>query len=569
MVTKRTAARRKRLPTPARGRVAKSKGRVAKLARKVPGVPFGSDAAAGMFWAGGASGNRTVTETDTLSLSAIFAAVDLCGRVIGTLPLHVYEALPGGGRRPALDHPAYQLLHTRANPWMSAVVFRRVMEVMRRLFRFALAEIVWDVGGRPRELWPLPPWLWAPDTDESGDLVFKNRSTGEVLAARDVLYVPNFTFDGVTGMSFVDFAAKSLGLQLDAQDFAAAFFANGAVPGGMLLHEGNPGDQQRAEVRKGFEDQHKGAKKANRLGVLWGGWKFQRDAGAVEPEKAQLLGLQVLGIQEAARWIGMPPHLLRNLSRATFSNIEESNIEAVVYSWSPACIDHEQEYDYKLLDAPRIFCKHNLGGLMRGNTTARTAFYKELFGIGGISVNRICELEDENPVGPMGDLRFVPLNMQTLEQAWKASQEPPKPAIAAEPAEDDEEPEVPDEGPVDEKQRALARGWLAEVLDRFRGKELNAVRRRLAAGQPGLIAWAQEFYPHHQALLTAALRPVAEACGVAAETIAAAEVERSTRELTEIAAREPAGEESLALDVLLETWKQTRTADVLRGLLGE
>ncbi len=529
------------------------------LARRKPGSSISRPAA----WLLGNDAPRQLDQADALSLSAIFQAVRILAQTVGMLPLQVFRMLPNGGREKAISHPAWFLLHHQPNPWMTAKTFRQTLEVHRLLWGNALAEIVWTRSGNVAELWPLEPWSWKPKIDDDGDLIYFNASTGEKLAREDVLHIPNLSFDGVVGACFLDYASKALGLDIDAQDFASAFFANGAQPGGFLTHEQDPGEDQRNKMRESFEKVHKGAKNANRLGVIWGGWKYDRTAGSIDPEKAQLLEQRRFTVEEVARWFNLPPHMLRDLSRATFSNIEEQQIEAVVYTFLPILIDYEQEYDRKILKPPQLFSKHNIGGLLRGNTAARTTYYKEMFGIGAITNNIIADFEEQNPIGPEGDLRFVPMNMTTLKQAFDASKQPPAPVP----------PPVPKEAPpppTEDKQEGndlAARAWLADTLDRFRRKECNAIKR--AAGNPSqFLSWMESFYPNHQALLTSALRPVLPLCQLElnAESMAKAEADRSYSDLLELSGQAKASELPIKVQSLLAKEWNNRTGELLSSL---
>lgn len=376
-------------------------------------------------WFGGgrnSAAGATVTEGRALSLSAVFAAVNLLSRVEGALPLHVYRQT-GDAKNKATDLPAYSLLHHRPNPWMTASVFRRTLEWSRLIYGAAAAEIQYAGNGQPAALWPIEGWRVKPDTDSTGDLIYRVDQT-RIVSPADMLYIPLVSEDGICGRSFLDFACESLGLSITAQEFAARFFGNGARPGGLLMHDGHPNPTARKEMRESWNAEHQGGERSHRVGVLWGGWKFDREAGAIAPDEAQLLETRKFGTQEVARWLNIQPHLLAELTDATFSNIEEQGINFIVYSLGPILVEYEQEYDCKLLDPPNLFSRHNLAALARGNMAARSAYYGSLFNIGVFSINDILSLEDMNPVDG-GDQHFVPLNMAPLGKAQDSGDTPP------------------------------------------------------------------------------------------------------------------------------------------------
>ena len=369
---------------------------------QVPGEVFaGPQSSAGV----------SVSGEDCLSLSAVFAGVNLLSRVVGSLPLSCYRRW-GRSREHAITHPAYRLLHSSPNPEMSSATFRRTLEWHRLLGGNAYAQVQWAGNGKAVALWPVEPWRVRPKRREDGSLYYEIDGGKSEAEPEDMIHVPLVSGDGVTGRSFLDFAVESLGLGLATQQFAASYFGNGARAGAVLEHPGNPTAEARKEMRRSWAERHQGAAKAGATAVIWGGWKYIPDGGH-SPEASQLVEQRRFTTEEVSRWLGIPPHLLRDLSRATFSNIEQQNLDFLAYSLGPVLVDYEQEFDRKLLSPPEVYCKHNVGGLLRGDSAARSAYYREMYHIGALSVNEIRELEERNPVDG-GDVHFAPLNMAPL-----------------------------------------------------------------------------------------------------------------------------------------------------------
>lgn len=376
-----------------------------------------------------ATSGAQVTQDSALSLSAVFAAVTLYSRIVASLPLHVYRQRADGRKETANDLRAYRLLHTQPNPEMTAVTFRRVLEWHRLLGGCAYAEIVWDDAGEPLALWPIESWRVRPERDEEGTLFYRVDGSARIEAA-DMLAIPLVSQDGVTGQSFLDFAVESLGLGITSQEFAGAYFKNAARPGGYLHNpQSNLEQKARDQMRAAWEKRHGGAGKQNLLGMTWGAWEY-KELQQESPLNSQLLESRRFQTEEVSRWTGLPPHLLADLSRATFSNIDSQQLSFLTYSLGPVLIDYEQEYDRKLLIPPSVFSKHRVEGFLRADTAARADFYVKLAGIGALTINEILALEDRDTIGPMGDKRYVPANWQTLEAAAKVGADP-KPAPPA------------------------------------------------------------------------------------------------------------------------------------------
>lgn len=463
----------------------------------------------GVLWSGRqSSSGADVSETEALSLSAVFAGVMLLSRILGTLPLGVHRRTTMWGQpasEPATTNPATWVLGTEFNPEMSACIGRRVCEFHRLLWGNGYAKIAWDARGGVAALWPLEPWRVKPERDEDGTM-FYHVDGAERVEARDMIHVPLVSFDGVSGRSFIDFAFESLGMSISAQEFAGRFFGNDASPGVILEHPSTPQKQARDEMRESWNRLHQGAANSRKTAVLWGGWKVN-NGPMISPKDAQLLDERRFGVEEVARWLNIPPHMLRDLSRATFSNIEHQGIDLVVYSVGLSLKEWEQEYDRKLLDPPKIYCKHNVNALLRGDHAARASFYHALMSDGVLNINEVRELEDLNPIAG-GNVHYRPMNMTPVQPPAVPEQTPapaPAPAPSAPP---------PDRGPL----RAL----LEHTLARLGRVEINAVRR--AAEKPAsALARMNEFWEKHQPNMAESLAPVLAVCASGVDAIALAD----------------------------------------------
>lgn len=495
------------------------------LGRKIAGRPLSETP--GVLWSSScvASSGVHVDADTALSLSAVFAACSLLSRVIGSLPLQVYEQW-GRSKEKATTHPAYRLLHSSPNPEMTAATFKRTMEWNRLLHGAAYAEITWAGNGKPVALWPVEAWRVKPDRRDDGSLYYQIDQQREV-EPDDMLAVPLISSDGVCGRGWIDYAVESLGLGIATQEFAARYFGNNAEPGGILVNPGATQPKQRQELRESWEERHKGPHKSHRTGILWGGWTYT-PSGASNAENAQLIEQRRFTTEEVARWLGVPPHLLRDLNRATFSNIEQQNLDFLVYSLGPILTDYEQEYDKKLLRPPDLYSKHSVNGLLRGDQAARSAWYREMINAGVMSVNECRDLEDMNPVDG-GDVHFFPLAMAPLPTVAfpvPVVQESPPTTTPALPA------PVPAPAPEPTPSPVLA-ALLESTLERLARVEANAIRR--AAEKPRrFLSWLDEYYPEHERRLREALTPVLPVCvpsGTSAEKLASVWCEDSKERL--------------------------------------
>jgi HK97 family phage portal protein len=371
---------------------------------------------------GGAPTNAgvSVNEQTAMNYSAVWAAVNLIAGDVAKVPLVLFKELENGGKQRFESHHVYRLIHDRPNPQMASAVFRRTLQAHKMIWGNGYAEIERDVSGRPIALWPLMPYAVQPYV-ETGVLRYRvfNPSTPPVeLAASDMIHIRGLGGDGTCGQSVIPCARESLGLGIAAERFGATFFGNGSTFGGVIRYPvgigGNP--QTRKENREAIEKVHTGVDRAHRFLALYEGAEYQQLG--VPPNAAQFLETREFQIEEVCRWFNVPPHKIRHLKNATFSNIESQSIEYVGDTLEPHWVDWEQELEIKLippLERNQQTIEHVRQGLLRGDSAGRGEFYSKLFSIGAITINEIRDFEGLNPVDG-GNTAFVPLNALPLDR---------------------------------------------------------------------------------------------------------------------------------------------------------
>src|SRR5205823_645429 len=132
-------------------------------------------------------------------------------------------------------------------------------------------------------------------------------------------HIPGFSTTGILGLMIVALGRESVGLTLAAEKFAAAFFGNGAIPSGVLLHPGELGEEGQKNLRTSWNDQHQGPDAAHNISILEEGMKYEKIGN--DPDEAQMVQSRLFQVEEIARWFRMPPHKIGHLLRSTFSNI--------------------------------------------------------------------------------------------------------------------------------------------------------------------------------------------------------------------------------------------------------
>ena len=361
-------------------------------------------------------------------MTAVYACVRILSEAIAGLPLHMYRYKEDGGKEKALDHPLYLLLHDEPNPEMSSFVFRETLMTHLLLWGNAYAQIIRNGKGEVIALYPLMPNRMVVDRDTKGRLYYQYTTSTEDaptmkgvtvnLPPSDVLHIPGLGFDGLVGYSPIAMAKNAIGMAIACEEYGAKFFANGAAPGGVLEHPGTIKDPQR--VRESWQSTFGGSGNSNKIAVLEEGMKYTPIG--ISPEQAQFLETRKFQVNEIARIFRVPPHMVGDLEKSSFSNIEQQSLEFVKYTLDPWVIRWEQTIHRSLLlpdEKSQYFVKFNLEGLLRGDYQSRMNGYAIGRQNGWMSANDIRELEnlDRIPAEEGGDLYLINGNMLPLKDA--------------------------------------------------------------------------------------------------------------------------------------------------------
>lgn len=360
------------------------------------------------FLFGRTTSGKPVNERTAMQTTAVYACVRILAEAIASLPIHVYEYQDDGGKKLVYDHPLYYLLHDEPNPEMTSFVFRETLMSHLLIWGNAYAQIIRDGAGRVLGLYPLLPDKMEVQRDDKGNIYYVySRNSDEnpmfkeygniKLKAEDVLHIPGLGFDGLIGYSPIAMAKNAVGMTLACEEYGASFFANGANPGGVLEHPGVLKDP--SKVRESWNSVYRGVSNAHKIAVLEEGMKYQQIG--IPPEEAQFLETRKFQINEIARLYRIPPHIVGDLDKSSFSNIEQQSLEFVKYTLDPWVIRWEQSLQRSLLlpgEKGKYFIKLNVDGLLRGDYQSRMNGYAVGRQNGWFSANDIREMENMNPI---------------------------------------------------------------------------------------------------------------------------------------------------------------------------
>ena len=380
------------------------------------------------FFMGGSSAGKNVTERSAMQMTAVYSCVRILAEAVAGLPLHFYKYNDDGSKTKAIESNLYYLLHDEPNPEMSSFVFRETLMTHLLLWGNAYAQIIRNGKGEVIALYPLMPNKMTVDRASTGEIYYTyQRSSDEAktmegstvyLKKEDVLHIPGLGFDGLVGYSPIAMAKNAIGLAIATEEYGAKFFANGAAPSGVLEHPGTIKDP--ARLRENWNSTFGGSANSGKVAVLEEGMKYTPIS--ISPEQAQFLETRKFQINEIARIFRVPPHMVGDLEKSSFSNIEQQSLEFVKYTLDPWIIRWEQSLNRVLLtpeEKKKYYFKFNVEGLLRGDYQSRMQGYATARQNGWMSANDIRELEnlDRIPAEDGGDLYLINGNMLPLGRA--------------------------------------------------------------------------------------------------------------------------------------------------------
>jgi len=380
------------------------------------------------FFMGGSTSGKRVNERTSMQMTAVYSCVRILSEAVAGLPLPLYKYTDNEGKEKAVEHPLYFLLHDEPNREMTSFVFRETLMTHLLLWGNAYAQIIRNGKGEIMALYPLMPDRMTVDRDEKGQLYYEYMVSSDdapttkggtvKLPPSEVLHIPGLGFDGLVGYSPIAMAKNAIGMAIACEEYGAKFFANGAQPSGILEHPGTIKNPSR--VRESWTQTFGGSQNANKVAVLEEGMKYTPIS--ISPEQAQFLETRKFQINEIARIFRVPPHMVGDLEKSSFSNIEQQSLEFVKYTLDPWVSRWEQSMARALLaseEKKQYFMKFNVDGLLRGDYQSRMNGYAIGRQNGWMSANDIRELEnlDIIPEEEGGNLYLINGNMTKLKDA--------------------------------------------------------------------------------------------------------------------------------------------------------
>ena len=373
--------------------------------------------AGGDFWfepvSARTGGGMRVSPERALRLAAVYACVRILSETMASLPLVIYQRRADGAKDKVTDHWLYRLMAKRPNRFQNPFEWREMLQSHLVLRGNAYNQIITNPRGEVVELMPLHPDRIRLELLASGEYRYRftdRFGVESVLPRGEVWHLRGLSSDGLMGLSPIELARDSLGMALAAQDYGARFFANDAKPtGGWIEFPGSFKDSEAKKVfRESYQQAQSGANRGKVL-VLENGMKFH-EVGVTNKD-AQFLELRKFQITDIARLFRVPPHMIADLDRATFSNIEQQSLEFVMHTMTPWAERWEASIESELLlESDDIEIEFDFANLMRGDAASRSSYYQSGIQNGWLTRNEARIAENLNPLDGL-DAPLRPLNM--------------------------------------------------------------------------------------------------------------------------------------------------------------
>jgi HK97 family phage portal protein len=358
--------------------------------------------------------DANVFDTDkALTLTAVWCAIRLLAESVSSLPISVYTKQANGDKLEDTKSPIYNLIKFKPNYYQNKITFFEFIMLSICTEGNSYVQIVRNNSGTPVQLICLDP--------SNVTVVVNNNEVfyqidGGVLDSSDILHFKTITDDGVTGLSPIDQCAKALNWGVSLEEFGSTFFSNGAKPSSILQTDRALSDTALQRLKTSFNNNYGKLKNSNSTIVLEEGLTFKPIS--ISPEQAQFLSSRQFSIEEVARIFNVPPHMLKDLSKSSFNNIEMQSQEFVTYTLMPYITRIEQEMNLKLFrtnELGKTFVEFNVNGLLRGDVKSRTEAYKTAITNGYMSINEVRQKENMNSIEG-GDKHFMQMNMTTIDK---------------------------------------------------------------------------------------------------------------------------------------------------------
>lgn len=511
----------------------------------------------------------TVNETTALGFIPIYAAINRISTDVASLSLKVYRN-NGNGKVAAPENPIFDLIHFSPDGVLPSFRWRQALMGHVLSYGNGYSKIIRNGAGQPIRLQLLPPNQVRPEV-VNNQLIYKwqGKEGLQHIPYMNMVHVAGLGFDGLQGYSPIRMCMSGVQGGMAAETFGNAFFGNAAKPSGILTSTKELKEQARKNLKASWHEAQGGPFNAGGTALLEDGITWQPIS--IPPDEGQWIQTMNFSVTSIARLYNLPPHKIGDYSRATFSNIEESNQDYIETSLRPWCDSIEGELNIKLFtqeERKQFFCQHNFMSFLRANSQSRSQYYAMARQWGWMNVDEIRAEEGQNALpNDEGQVYLSPLNMVPTDQLGKntvplasTKPKPIPPEANKRPYEDDEEDE--------EDNRQAVRAVVMNEIQRLIRRESASIRR--AVTKPNFRAFLSDFYEEHETTIKDQMASATRAFDVVTrsktnlEQLAKDWCSESRTILEQIEEVTIGDQRPQAIETVLTDWENTR-ADKLFG----
>lgn len=357
-----------------------------------------------------------------MKLSAVYRAVNCISDSVAQLPLEVFKMDSNGFKIKDRKDPCFNLLNQKPNVRMTRYTFISLIIQSMLLRGNGFGYIKRDLSGTPQQLIYIPADYVSiiPPNTIFEPIKYKITGVDVDIDPKDMLHFINYTNDGVIGISTLTHARNSLGLYYSAEQYAENFFGSGCALGGFIKSETSLTPKQKTEIKEGFKNAFGRSGQSNGLAVLEGNLNYTPIT--VNPQDSQMLENRAFSVIDVARWFGVSPVKLMDLSKSSYSTVEATQLAFLTDTIAPLLEKIELEFETKLYPGETVDVRFDVGQLLRADRQSLASYYSTLIQNGVMQINEVRR-ELDLPSVENGDQNFVPVNLQTLERATSPSPE--------------------------------------------------------------------------------------------------------------------------------------------------
>lgn len=345
----------------------------------------------------GTTSSANVSVEQAARISTVYACVKVLAESISTIPCKLYR-VDGEAKTAQPDHKLYGLVARSPNDFMTSSEFWEWVVTTVAFHGNCFVWMVKTSSGTVVELLPLPHGSVSVNVQNQNQVTYTvtvGKNQVYKVGPGEILHFKGQTLDGINGLSPIQYNSGLLATARDAVGYTNAIYSNGAAPRGVLTTDGVLSDEAYARIKASWDSSHGGVESAGKVAILESGLSFS--PVNLSPGDLQLLEQRKFSRSEIAGMYRIPPHMIGDLDRATFSNITEQTLSFYRDTLAPWLTRFENRLNHTLLRTNAQVFRFDTTEFLRGDLATEATVYKSLLEIGVLNPNEVRARMGLNP----------------------------------------------------------------------------------------------------------------------------------------------------------------------------